>query len=205
MLSVSGLTVQQPIRVNLDVGVTYNNQLKDKKKYAQNQKPKVELQAGRFGEKSGVPGKVTLPVRVLDVQPDDVVWDVVAIKSGIYGLHIILVGVVPAALVMLCFYQLINPVTCVRCCTPTRQLSVLGEQLLWTGPEQDHAVNHPALRQPVDVRLRLHPPPLHWGCSAILGEAVGVLWEAVHVTEAVETEDLQPERETPHTDLVTPR
>ncbi len=31
MPSVSGLTVQGPIRINLDVRITYNNQLKDEK------------------------------------------------------------------------------------------------------------------------------------------------------------------------------
>ncbi|TNN51073.1 hypothetical protein EYF80_038709 [Liparis tanakae] len=60
----------------------------------------VALQACWFGEKSGVPGEITLPVRVLDVQPDDVVRDVVAIESGVHSLHVGLVVVVPAALVV---------------------------------------------------------------------------------------------------------
>lgn len=55
----------------------------------------------------------------------------------------------------------------------TCQLSVLGEELLWTGPEQNHAVNHTTFRQPVDVSLRLRPPPLHWGRLRVLDEVGG--------------------------------
>ena len=47
-----------------------------------------------------VPGKITLPVRVLNVQPDDIIRDVVAVKSGIHGLHVSFIIVVPAALVV---------------------------------------------------------------------------------------------------------
>lgn len=60
----------------------------------------MALQAGRVREVNGVPGKITLPVRVLDVQPDDVIRDVVVVKPGVHGLHISFVGVVPAALVI---------------------------------------------------------------------------------------------------------
>lgn len=52
--------------------------------------------------------------------------------------------------------------------TFTCKLSILMEQLLWTGPKQDHTVNNTTLRQPVDISLRLHVPPLHWGCLVIL-------------------------------------
>lgn len=60
----------------------------------------VALQAGWIGEKSRVPGEITLLIRVLNIQPDNVVRDVVAIKSSIYSLHISFINVVPAALVV---------------------------------------------------------------------------------------------------------
>ena len=55
----------------------------------------------------------------------------------------------------------------------TCQLSILGEELLWTGPEQNHAVNHTTLWQPVYVSLLLDPP--RWRCLVILGEVKGFL------------------------------
>lgn len=60
----------------------------------------VALQAGWFGEKSGVPGEIPLTVRVLNIEPDDVVWDIVAIESSVHSLHVSFIGVVPAALVV---------------------------------------------------------------------------------------------------------
>lgn len=53
-----------------------------------------------FRKGSRVPGEVTLPVCVLDVQPDDIIRDFVEIKSSIHGLHVRLVVVVPAGLVV---------------------------------------------------------------------------------------------------------
>ncbi|KAG7234579.1 hypothetical protein INR49_002208, partial [Caranx melampygus] len=61
---------------------------------------KVALQAGRVREVNGVPGEITLPVRVLDVQPDDVIRDVVVIEPSVHSLHVSFVEVVPAALVV---------------------------------------------------------------------------------------------------------
>lgn len=60
----------------------------------------VALQADRVREQGGVPGEIPLPVRVVDIEPDDVVGDVVAIESGVHGLHVGLVFVVPAALMV---------------------------------------------------------------------------------------------------------
>lgn len=60
----------------------------------------MALQVGWIGEVNGVPGEITLPVRVLDVQPDDVIRDVVVIEPGVHGLHVNFVEVVPAALVV---------------------------------------------------------------------------------------------------------
>lgn len=60
----------------------------------------VALQPNRIGEKPGVPGEVALVVRVVDVQPDDVVGDAVAVEAGVHGLHVGLVAVAPAALVV---------------------------------------------------------------------------------------------------------
>lgn len=47
-----------------------------------------------------IPGEVALPVRVLDVEPDEVIGDVVLVKACIHLLHVLLVVVVPAALVV---------------------------------------------------------------------------------------------------------
>lgn len=60
----------------------------------------VALQPNGIREKSGVPGEVALVVRMVDVQPDDVVGDAVAIKASVHSLHVSLVKVVPAALVV---------------------------------------------------------------------------------------------------------
>lgn len=166
----------------------------------------MALQVGRVGEVNGVPGEITLPVRVLDVQPDDVIGDVVVIEPGVHGLHVSFVEVVPAALVvtegkergqglvsfrerawgeeervrkLICFYRDDETDPGVR--TRTCELSVLAEELLRTRPEQNHAVDHAALRQPVDVGLRLHTPPLHWGCVVVLGEVGGVMMSSSYM------------------------
>lgn len=47
-----------------------------------------------------VPGEVALAICVLNIQPDEVIWDVMLIKALIHCLHIVLVIVVPAALVV---------------------------------------------------------------------------------------------------------
>ncbi len=60
----------------------------------------VALEVGWFWEKRRVPSEVTLPIRVLNVQPDDVIWNIVAIKSSIHSLHVGFVIVVPATLMV---------------------------------------------------------------------------------------------------------
>lgn len=52
------------------------------------------------GELVGVPGEVALAVGVLDVQPDEVVGDVVLVEALVHSLYVLLVVVVPAALVI---------------------------------------------------------------------------------------------------------
>lgn len=47
-----------------------------------------------------IPGEVALSIRVLDVEPDIVIRDVMLIKACVHRLHILLVIVVPAALVV---------------------------------------------------------------------------------------------------------
>lgn len=47
-----------------------------------------------------IPGEVAFAVRVLDVQPDEVIGDVVLVKASIDCLHVLLVVVVPPALVV---------------------------------------------------------------------------------------------------------
>ncbi len=47
-----------------------------------------------------IPGEVALAIRVLDVEPDKVIGDVVLIKARVHCLHVFLVIVVPAALVV---------------------------------------------------------------------------------------------------------
>lgn len=53
-----------------------------------------------LGELVGVPGEVAFAICVLNIQPDEVVWNVVLIKALIHCLNIILIIVVPAALVI---------------------------------------------------------------------------------------------------------
>lgn len=60
----------------------------------------VALQAQRFGEASGVPREIPLLVRVVDVEPDDVVGDAVPIEPSVHGLHVGLVLVAVAALMV---------------------------------------------------------------------------------------------------------
>lgn len=60
----------------------------------------VALQADRVREEGGVPGEVTLPVRVFDVQPDHIIRDVMAVEPSVHGPHIRIVVVVPATLVV---------------------------------------------------------------------------------------------------------
>lgn len=47
-----------------------------------------------------VPSEIALAICVLDVQPDEVIWDVMLIEALVHCLHIILVIVVPATLVV---------------------------------------------------------------------------------------------------------
>lgn len=47
-----------------------------------------------------IPREIAFAVRVLDVQPDEVIGDVVLVKAGIDCLHVLLVVVVPPALVV---------------------------------------------------------------------------------------------------------
>lgn len=60
----------------------------------------VLLQLGWFREINRIPGKVPLPICVLNIQPDDIVRNTVAIKSSIHRLHVSFINVVPAALVV---------------------------------------------------------------------------------------------------------
>ena len=53
-----------------------------------------------LGELVGIPGEVALPVSVLDVQPDEVVGDVMIVEPLVYCPHVLLVVVVPATLVV---------------------------------------------------------------------------------------------------------
>mmetsp|Transcript_12900 Transcript_12900/g.28659 ORF Transcript_12900/g.28659 Transcript_12900/m.28659 type:complete len:212 (+) Transcript_12900:1426-2061(+) len=60
----------------------------------------VALHLLGVGEQSLVPREVSLPVRVLDVQPDHVHWEVQLLEHGLHRSHVPLVAVVPAALVV---------------------------------------------------------------------------------------------------------
>lgn len=47
-----------------------------------------------------IPGEVALSICVLDVEPDEVIRDVMLVEAGVHRLDIFLVVVVPAALVV---------------------------------------------------------------------------------------------------------
>lgn len=119
MFPVSGLAVKPPLRVHFNVRVADDNHLKKNKEHRDiicNVRAvhlqsltqvdlsllllQVALQADRVREQGGVPGEIPLLVRVVDIEPDDVIGDVVAIESGVHGLHVSLVSVVPATLMV---------------------------------------------------------------------------------------------------------
>mmetsp|Transcript_62451 Transcript_62451/g.149055 ORF Transcript_62451/g.149055 Transcript_62451/m.149055 type:complete len:262 (+) Transcript_62451:1252-2037(+) len=54
----------------------------------------------RRWEIAGVPSKILLAIRVLDVEPDNIHWQVILIKVLVDHLHILLISVVPAALML---------------------------------------------------------------------------------------------------------
>lgn len=54
----------------------------------------------RLWELVVVPGEVAFAIRVFNIQPDEVIRDVILIKALVYRTHILLVIVVPAALVV---------------------------------------------------------------------------------------------------------
>lgn len=54
----------------------------------------------RLGELAGVPGEVALSICMLNVQPNEVIRDVVLIKALINSLYILLIIIVPAALMV---------------------------------------------------------------------------------------------------------
>mmetsp|Transcript_28749 Transcript_28749/g.70877 ORF Transcript_28749/g.70877 Transcript_28749/m.70877 type:complete len:331 (-) Transcript_28749:873-1865(-) len=104
----------------------------------------------RGGEHVLVPRHVPLAVRVLDVQPQHVVRDVVLVEPRVHLGHVVFVAVVPAALVV-----------------PQRELrghlcragdcGVLAQHGRGGGAGDEEEVHGAALRHPVRVRLRLVP------------------------------------------------
>lgn len=121
----------------------------------------MALQAHWLRETSRVPGEIPLLVRVVDVEPDDVVGDAVLIKASIHGLHVGFVLVAVAALVVpqrkqggqrlvawawssggggSASHERQQSRTCIHTC----EVSILGEELLRAGPQQKPAVDHAA-------------------------------------------------------------
>lgn len=171
---VSGLAVQRPVRVYLDVGIVYSDHLGDKNnvhklnlqrdnRNLRQGRPEthlpvllaeVALQLSWLREKGGVPGEIPLVVRVFDIQPEHVVRNIVAVKSGVHVLHVRFVDVVPATLVVPECKQrrkglkswkraswrhwgknMLNISVSYYYVIHTGELSILGEELLWTGPQ----------------------------------------------------------------------
>lgn len=54
----------------------------------------------RFRELGMLPGKVLAVIRVLNIEPDHIVWHIMGIKLAIHVQNILLVNVVPSALVI---------------------------------------------------------------------------------------------------------
>lgn len=52
------------------------------------------------GELVRVPGEISLSISVFNIEPDEVIGDVVLVKASIHRLDILLVVVVPATLVV---------------------------------------------------------------------------------------------------------
>mmetsp|Transcript_85066 Transcript_85066/g.259867 ORF Transcript_85066/g.259867 Transcript_85066/m.259867 type:complete len:650 (+) Transcript_85066:880-2829(+) len=99
----------------------------------------------RRGEVGRVPREVRLPVGVLDVQPHDVVGDVVLVEALVHGVHIPLAHVVPPALVLAQGPERWHGRgTCERV--------KLGGHLRRRRPNEDDSVQHAAFACPPRVR-----------------------------------------------------
>mmetsp|Transcript_23218 Transcript_23218/g.53918 ORF Transcript_23218/g.53918 Transcript_23218/m.53918 type:complete len:539 (-) Transcript_23218:709-2325(-) len=91
-----------------------------------------------------VPCHVTLANRVLDIEPDDIIRDIMLIKLGIHALHVLLVLVVPPALVVPQGEQWRHELS------PNEQRK-LPLDLRRGFSRHDENVNHSALRKPMRV------------------------------------------------------
>lgn len=60
----------------------------------------LALQPGRVRKQLGVPGEAALPVCVFDIQPHDIVRDVVVVKLVVHLCHSLLGVIVPARMVV---------------------------------------------------------------------------------------------------------
>lgn len=60
----------------------------------------MALQADWVGEQSRVPGEIPLLISVVNIEPDNVVWNIVAIETSIDSLHVGFIVVVKATLVV---------------------------------------------------------------------------------------------------------
>lgn len=131
-----------------------------------------------------IPGEVALAVRVLDVQPDEVIGDVVLVKAGIHRLHVLLVIVVPPALVVtqcvdgreglgswmdeaamgkgINFPSLaVDWPQHLERHLLTCESCILSKDVLGPGAQQDEGVNDATLRDPTHVSLRNLTGALH--------------------------------------------
>mmetsp|Transcript_75972 Transcript_75972/g.195731 ORF Transcript_75972/g.195731 Transcript_75972/m.195731 type:complete len:317 (+) Transcript_75972:1215-2165(+) len=107
------------------------------------------------GEIGRVPREVSLTVGVLDVKPDDIVWDVVLVVARIHCGHVLLAHVVPAALVLAQRPEWWHG------CSSGEVVELPGDARR-AGPHKDHSVDHPALAGPPRVR----GADLRIGCAA---------------------------------------
>eukprot|EP00123_Amoebidium_parasiticum_P013700 comp22104_c0_seq1/m.32270 comp22104_c0_seq1/g.32270 ORF comp22104_c0_seq1/g.32270 comp22104_c0_seq1/m.32270 type:complete len:677 (+) comp22104_c0_seq1:115-2145(+) len=91
-----------------------------------------------------VPRKVSLVVRVLNVEPDDVIRNVVLVKLLVHRQHIIDIVVIPAAL-------MVGKTELGWHVRGARELRVLLAHIVRLGPEEHKGIDNSALRNPVGV------------------------------------------------------
>ena len=87
---------------------------------------KLLLHTERIREGVGIPCEVLLAIGVLNIEPDNVVWDLELVKLAIDVLHILVRDIVPPTL-------MIGDGELLRQLSVTSQFAILLSEILWRG------------------------------------------------------------------------
>lgn len=112
--------------------------------------PLVQLLLHRVGVGEGqrIPGEVLLFLRVLDVEPNDIVRDVELVEPTVNVLDILISNVVPSALV-------VGDSERLRHGRVTGQLTILTSKVLRSRAKEDEDIQETTLRHPVCLSIRM--------------------------------------------------